>query len=348
MLSRAIIALLLLVTTSVVAADSVTVATGTDNARRRLLSGTISEFNGRELRIELTNGQTVSVPTDKVLDYTSTWTAAQQEAEQLVREHKYAAALEAYRRAVTEEQRPWARRKLLADVVTCYENHGQIDRAGDAYLLLSKQDEQGQYADRIPLAWLSGLTANDIEAKAKSWLASESSPAAQLLGASWLLSSPQRAAAVATLRKLASHTDPRIAHLADAQLWRANIATVGRPELDAWKPQIERMPANLRAGPYLILAKGLTAQEGRELKPDATTRQAAAWNYLRAPLLFPERHALAAQGLEGAAAELVKLEQLDDATRLYDELAQGYADTQWGENAATQLKILSKTKRPSR
>lgn len=326
------------------AEDRAIITTGNDNAGRRTLIGKVIDYNGKELVFEQASGQSLTVPTARVMEVTSPGGVAEQEASLLAREHKYEAAIEQYRKAMSEEQRAWVRRRILADAVTCYENAGQIDRAGDTFLSLLKVDEHHQYFDRIPLAWLSGLASSAVEQRAKTWLANTASPPAMLLGASWSLGGAQRNAALAALRKLANDPDPRIAHLAEAQQWRANINTVGKQELDAWERQIERMPQALRVGPYLLLAKGLASQESRELKPVDEHRRAAAWNYLRAPILFPERHALAAQGLEAAAGELMKLQDIAAALALYRELASDYHDTPSGQVAEQQLKKLSPNK----
>lgn len=338
------IAVLLLSHASAGGEDRAIISTGSDNSGRRTLVGTIDDFNGKELKLQLASGQAIAVPSERVIELTSAWNADHQQADLLAGQRKYEAAITAYIRANKGETRQWARRRILASVVTCYENLGQIDRAGDTFVLLMKADDHWQYFERIPLAWLSGLAEAGVDQRAAAWLKNDALPPSVLLGASWSLAGPQRVAAVAELRKLANHADPRIAHLADAQLWRANIATVGPQELDAWKAHIERMPAALRAGPYLMLAKGLAVQDTRGLQPVEGTRQAAAWTYMRVPILYPERHALCAAALDGAAGELAKLNATSEALSLYRELVDNYPDNPLSAPATRKLKSLTSEK----
>jgi hypothetical protein len=125
--------------------------------------------------------------------------------------------------------------------------------------------------------------------------------------------------------------------LADAQLWRANVATVGPQELQAWETQIERMPANLRSGPYLVLGKGWLQQNARMLGDADPIHRRAAWAFLKPPLLAPERPAHAMEGLLLAADPLAKLQWDDEATVVLREVAARYADTEAGRTAAERL-----------
>jgi hypothetical protein len=306
----------------------VVIATGADLSGRRTLVGKILDYNAQELTIELASGSTTGTPSNRVLEIQTTWNAAQRQADELTAAHRYDEAIQAYRAAARDETRPWVRRKMLAAMVTCYENAGQIERTGEAFLSLMKMDESWQYLERIPAAWTTSFADRALEVQARAWLETENFPPAQLLGASWLLAGGSRSAALTALRKLSNHADPRIAHLADAQLWRASIATAKEDDLKAWEAQIGRMPAELRAGPYLLLAKALSTRN---------ESAAAAWTYMRVPILHPERHALAAAGLEGAARELTKLNSTVEATSLYQELADHFADRAEGRQAKEAL-----------
>jgi hypothetical protein len=234
----------------------------------------------------------------------------------------------------------------MAQVCTCYEALGQFDRAGDAFVLIVKSDEHGQYFERIPLAWTSSLADVTLAQKARGWLAAEGAPALQLLGASWSLSGESRAVAIAALRQLSSSTDPRIAHLADAQLWRANIATVGPQELQAWETQIQRMPANLRSGPYLVLGKGWQQQNARMLGKADDIHRRAAWAFLKAPILYPERPAHALEGLTLAVEPLTKLTWDDEAAILLREIAGRFPESEAGQAAAKRLATEAGTRKP--
>jgi tetratricopeptide (TPR) repeat protein len=320
------------------AADRVTVAAPEGSAPPRVLTGTIDDYNGLELRLILPSGQPFTTPAARVRAVETVWNEQHVAADRLRGERKYDEAIESYRAALRGETRPWGRRVILAEVVTCFENLGQYDRAGDIFVQLMKADEHHQYLERIPLPWRSGAVDPAIEQRAKVWLAQSDLPPAQLLGAGWLLSGAQRAEAVATLRRLSNSLDARIGHLADAQTWRANIATVGPQELQAWELQIARMPENLRAGPYLTLGRGWLQQNARMSGPAEPVFRRAATSFLKTAVLFPDRPQLAAQGFEQAALALEGLAWHDEATSALREAARDFPDTEAGRLAAEKLR----------
>lgn len=335
---RAVVYLaMLLLPVAAAAQDRVVIATGADG-QQRTLSGKIADFNGKELRFEVAGGQSVTIPTARVIEAAPARQAAHTLADQLFSQHKFAEALEAYRQATTDEDRVWLKRRIMADAVTSYEALGQLDRAGDAFVLLMKSDEHYQYFERIPLNWTSGLVDPALEQRAKAWLADDRLPPAQLLGASYLLAGADRAKVLATLRALSNSTDHRLAHLADAQVWRANIGTVGPQELKAWETQINRMPAELRSGPYLVLGKGWLQQDARMLGPAEESYRRAAWAFLKPPVLYPDRPAHALLGLSSAAEPLMKLAWDDEAASVLREVAQQFPTTDAGRAAAARLK----------
>lgn len=317
------------------AEERVFTSTGGENAPRAF-TGKIVDYNGKEMRFETATGQAIVIPAGRVLQVTIERKPSHAEADRLASQRQYAEAIAAYRTALSEEQRPWVKRRMMADVTTCYESLGQLDRAGEAFAMVMKSDEHWQYLERIPCSWSGGLIDSSFEQQAKSWLAS-ADPPVQLLGASYLLGGPDRAAATAALRKLSSATDPRIAHLADAQMWRANIATVGPQELKAWELQVERMPANLRSGPYLVVGKGWLQQDARMLGPSDEIYRRAVWAFLKPPILYPERPAHAISGLTSAAETLAKLPWDDETQSVLRELATQFPESEAGKAAARRL-----------
>lgn len=321
------------------AQDRVVIETGADN-KTRALAGAIEDFNGKELRMKLTTGQALAVPAARVKQVTPQISETHQKAAQLAQQHNFAKAIEAFREANSAESRPWMKRRILADVVTCYEALGQVDRAGDAFVLVMKSGEHWQYLERIPLNWSGGLVDATTEQRAKAWLGMSDLPPAKLLGASYALSGPDRAQAVEALRTLSTFEDPRIAHLAEAQLWRANITTVGPQELKAWEVQIERMPTEIRSGPYLVLAKGWLQQDARRLGPSDDIYRRAAWAFLKPPVLYPERPAHALLGLSGAAEPLAKLTWSDEAARVLEEMVDRFPDSDAARAAKARLEQL--------
>src|SRR5690606_14008531 len=120
----------------------------------------------------------------------TTWTAEHEAANQAQAAGQYAQAIEQYRRAVQREPRTWARRKILAEMVWCYRGAGQLETAGDTFLLLVGSDPTTRDFDSIPLAWAP--TEAVSQQRAEHWLRRDDLPAAKLMGASYLMSTSQR------------------------------------------------------------------------------------------------------------------------------------------------------------
>jgi tetratricopeptide (TPR) repeat protein len=270
-------------------------------------TGTINDYSGAGLVITTSSGKQETIPAEKVIEIQTPATKDESSGDALKAAGKLDESIDAYRQAKRGESRRWVVRRIVAKLVNCYERNNQFDAAGDEFLALLAGDEETPYFSAIPLAW---RTSAMPPAKAADWLAA-SAPAAQLLGASWLLSGAERAKASSTLKTLSSDLDPRIAHLASAQLWRISLVTASTDEIARWEQQIERMPAELRAGPLLVLGDALT-RTGRS--DDALL----AW--LQVPLVDPQRETLSAEGYRSAAKALEKAGRAEDAARLQREL----------------------------
>lgn len=297
---------------------------------RQQVSGTVLDYTGQQLVLRRSSGQDERYDGRRVVDVRSEWTAPHAEAEKLLAEGKPAEALIQLREALKAEPRTWVRRRIIARTVSAYYETGQVEAAGNAFTLLVGSDPETPYFAVIPLAWLPSATSAAVESRAAQWLAAES-PAVRLLGASWLLVSPRRSAATQALETLARDEDPRVAFLASAQLWRGATATVTDQQLEQWTQLVERMPDELRAGPYLLLAQGYARRE---------QAQQAALYYLRLPILFPEQRTLAAEALLAAGRQLEQLGRPEEAEPLYRELLADYPNSPLADQAQRQLSGL--------
>ena len=167
-----------------------------------------------------------------------------------------------------------------------------------------------------------------MERFGKIWLVDEQNPAANLLGASWLLASSERDLAVQVLKQLAVGQDRQIAFLAEAQLWRIQVPTVSAGGIEGWEKMLERMPPALRSGPSYLLGHALR-RTGRE--------QDALIAWMRVPLQYPRHRLLAAESLLATARYYQATGKSLQATTLYRELTGGYAGTIAGQAARDQL-----------
>jgi tetratricopeptide (TPR) repeat protein len=244
---------------------------------------------------------------------------------------RFEQALELCRRAIDGERRLAHRRQLIAKVVLCYQALGQAELAGETFLLLVRDDPTTAHFGCIPLAWLPEQASPALERSARAWLAREDLPAAVLLGASHLLSGPNRALALDRLGRLAAGTDRVVPLLAQAQIWRTQTATVDAAKLPHWEEVIARMPEAARAGPYYLLGQAL-ARHGRW--------EDAALALLRAPILYPENRALAARSLVEAGRCLAQQGAPAEASRLFREVLEKYRDTRAAAEAQSRLDEL--------
>jgi hypothetical protein len=213
---------------------------------------------------------------------------------------------------------------------------GRLDAAGTRFLNLVRDDPDTPYFDAIPLTWLPGEPSPALEQAARQWLAGDS-PVANLLGASHLLSTGSRPAAVDRLGRLALEKDPRIAALSQAQLWRTQSVNAADEQLARWSDMIERFPQPLRAGPYLVMGHAL-AQRGKTLP--------AALALMRVAVLFPRERTLVANALWETGRLLEKLGQIPGAARLYQELATGETEDTVAAGARNRLEELKIDEKP--
>ena len=278
-------------------------------------TGQIEEYDGQGLVLVTPQGRKETIPLEKLVDFQTTATAEELSGDQLRREGRLTEAAEAYKKARRAESRKWVARRIATRLIDCYDGLGQIDQAGEEFLAIVVVDAETPHFGAIPLAWRTPSLAGPVTTRATKWLAATDQPAAALLGASWLLSGAERAKAIKVLKTLSSDLDPRIAHLATAQLWRTTLVTATAADAEKWQQQISRMPPDLRAGPLLVQGDLLARIERAD---DALLA------YLQVPLVYHDRQTLSGEGLLSAANVLEKSKRTDDAQRLYRELLANY------------------------
>jgi tetratricopeptide (TPR) repeat protein len=311
------------------AVDAVTVLTGKDAKTRAHRTGEIIELTGESLQLKTSSGRVETIPAARVLEIRSPWTPAYDRGEALYAQGKSKEAIHAYKQALRDEPRTWARRKIMAELVVCYAETGQMDFAGNEWLAIVSSDPRTLFYDVIPVAW-SPLPPNaELQTRAASWLHGKAPPA-QVLGASWLLGGAQRGEALAVLEDLVSSktVDSRIRSLAQIQLWRTKLVSVKLEELRHWQSTIEEMPAEVRATGYFVAGEALA----RLGEPEA-----AALAYLHVPLMHGRQRVMAADALVAAAMQHEKLGRTEQAAALYREVLSGYSRTAAAEEAKAWL-----------
>ncbi len=311
----------------VAAEDVVIYASGAEGSGRARATGRIVDFTGRELSIEQNGIGVRSIPTSRVVSIDADWLPDHRSADEAFRKGDYAASLDLYRKAGRDDDRTWVRRRILAQCVWCYRNLGQHEQAVSTFLLILQSDPDTQYFDTIPLCWWPQQPPASLEQQARGWLEDADSSAARLLGASWLINL-ERSAAADVLSVLTTDSDPRVALLAEAQLWRMRAAVATADDVARWNRQLDRLAPALRAGPYFTLGQ-VQARLGQH--------EAAALSLMRLPILYPRERFMTAEALLAAATSLENIGQQREAADAYREVVARYADTRAADEAQRRL-----------
>ena len=192
----------------------------------------------------------------------------------------------------------------------CQQTLGQWEQACESFLLLLTRDPKTPYFDCIPLAWTPGSRSPAFEQKAKGWLSKGESPAAALLGPAICSRPLVGLRLLDQLNRLSLDRDPRIALLAQAQIWRTLVPTVKDEQLNGWRRSLDKIPNALRAGPDFIVASALATRQPEQ----------AAILLMQVPILYPRQRLLAASALLAAGQLLEKLDRNSEAMTIYGEL----------------------------
>jgi hypothetical protein len=289
----------------------------------------ILDYTGRELVIRPAQGPERRFAADRIVEIQTSWPAGYDRGREHLRRRDYAVAERELAAANIEETRPWARRAILGELARALLGQDRVEHAGEVVLAVLASDSSSRHLDLLPLAWASD--ADLPQPKAEGWLARPNDAAANLLGASHLLATSRSPDAVAVLRHLTAAPDPRIAALAEAQLWRRSVATADLAEVQRWQAAIERMPRELRAGPSFVAGQVLR----RLGRPDDATLA-----LLRVPIHAPEQSHLAARALVEAAQELAAAGHTEEAVRLAQEVAREYATAPSAQAAEELIRRL--------
>jgi tetratricopeptide (TPR) repeat protein len=315
-----------------VSANDTVIVRSDPSGNERRITGSVVEFTGDNLLIQHTSGREEKLSADRVVQILGDWKESHKAANALFAEGNFEAAVAKYRQALRDEDRRWVQRRVLSQLSWCYRYLGQTDDAVKAFLPLYRDDPKTPYFTSIPLTWTAGQVELDLERQAVAWLQDKDSAAARLIGASWSLSSARRAEAITVLRKFVGNPDPRIVFMAEAQLWRTQVAASRAEDVSRWQDRIERMPPNIRGGPYYVLGLALSRHE---------MHNEAAISFMRTAILYSSERDLVPDSLLAAARELETMEQATEAVGLYREILTKYETDRVASEAEARLKQLA-------
>ena len=298
---------------------------------RITISGTIVDYTGRSIQIRPRAGMAVKTyPTSQVLEVHTSQSTAHSRGLELLADYRTREAVLNFEKAIALEPRTWVRRELLALLIQCETRLQDYAGAGSHFRLLAKSDANSNDFKLIPLFWAREILKEEARKAATGWILTDSD-IDQLIGASWLLfNSKYSEMASNTLKELSTSTDERVRLLAKAQLWRLQLRgrDISRFELQRWESRIERMPEELRGGPYYLLGAGHLLRQEHE-------RAAAA--LLWTALVYDFDHQLAARACLKAAETMKQLGQKDEAKNLFREVAIRFRDTSYAQDASQAI-----------
>jgi tetratricopeptide (TPR) repeat protein len=317
----------LLVATSPVTAEDTVVLWSRDGSQQIRSVGEILDFRGSGLLLRHRSGREETIPIERVIEVQTQWHAQHVAGDRQFDSGFYEEALRSYAEALRDGPRDWVRRRILARSLRCLLRLGKTQQAVEVFLLIWREDHQTPHFELIPLPWTTQPTPAGLQERARIWIQDRSSAAARLIGASWLVTTADRTESLRVLRELARCNEPRIAFLAEAQLWRTEVVTATAQDANRWGARIERMPELLRAGPYHVVGQLLSRQKRHE---------DAAMAFLKAALLHAEQYPLVAESLLAAARELAKIDQLPQAARLCEEILARFPESEAAQQAARE------------
>jgi tetratricopeptide (TPR) repeat protein len=310
-----------------VAGDEVVLRAADARRAPSRLTGEIIDFTSQRLVLRHAGGREETIEASRVADVHATWTKSHQAGNVHFDAAQFQEAIQAYRQAYAEEQRGWVRHRILGRSIWCLQYLDQMEQALDMFLVLHRQDPAPQEFAAIPLLWLTRAPAAGVERRCRELLDDAASPAGILIGASWLLTS-LRGRSQDALRGLLNAADPRIAFLAQAQLWRTQVASIKPDEVTRWQEFVARMPPEIQAGPTYLLAQGLT-RIGRT--------EESTLALMRLPILYPLHRDLVSHSLLEAGQQLGKMNDSEAAARLYREIDERFPNSSAAAEARRRL-----------
>ncbi|MBI5757046.1 MAG: hypothetical protein HZA46_00850 [Planctomycetales bacterium] len=324
--------MLLILSSTAAAEDRVVRQQEARTGGRIVVTGTIEEYTGVELRIRRSLNNTLAViPANEVVEVQTEQIEAHTQGERSLADGKIPVAVEQFQQALSRERRRWVRREILALLVRSELCRGAYSAAAGHFLPLYESDPTTRHFHLIPLAWGNQTLGPSAKSDAREWL-NDKSEAAQLIGASLLLTDPaERERSLIVLKGLSTNADRRIKDLAQSQVWRTQVGTnaVTVAILDNWQRRVEALPENFRAGPSFVLGRGYAALQEHDR---------AAVCFLWLPLVDDHDTHLAARACINAADSLKRIGQTAQAASLYREVRVRYAATPLAAEAAELLR----------
>ncbi len=294
-------------------------------------TGTIVDYNNKILTIKIGDNQR-RIPASQVRQVSTRYTTPHLRGDEQLASKNYVGAIKFFREALDQEPRPWVQRVIQASLVqTLRENGNWLDAAKVFASMLSNESEC-RFFSAIPVPWLPINPNVNRTVAAEKWMG-DSDEILALMGCSFLMSTMKREQAIERLQKLKQSKDPRVARIATMQIWRSRMLVADASEVKSWQRKLEKFPEPVRYGGYFVI----TGAYANNPKLSSTSRDLAAVEAMRIPILFPTQHRLSASALH-TAAKLLQTSNPQGAKKILQELAVKFPNTEFGKSAGAQLK----------
>jgi hypothetical protein len=271
------------------------------------LVGRIIELNAERLELVTPAGDRRRLTSDRVEAVEVAWeNAAAEQAHARYLKRQYREALRENVAVIRSGLPTWQQRILIGELIESAEALGSVKIAGSLFLDLAKESPPAWIVAAMPLNWTTRETDEAVAKSAREWL-EQPDDYAGLLGASWLLLTPEGAAAETRLKKLTQSDRPLVAQFARAQLWRIAPPPETASFLTQWLEFRDGMLRPAQLGPTEFLAERL-----------ARTGQAnlAVGQWMRIATKHGDRYHRAKLALEAARRQLVQLGQAEQAEKV--------------------------------
>jgi hypothetical protein len=320
----------LLAASNVGAGDEVRVLRGHDDTVH-VVTGTIADWD-RDILTLNTGNQSRTFPATTVLDIQTELDASHKRGRQHLERGQWPQAVDSLSLAFQRERRGWVRQRVMRDLALAYKLSGDIPHSAATALSLYREYPRTNQFDALPLSWTNTPASASIRQGATVWV-EDARPESQLLGASWLLTGERRSTSIALLQRLSNESEPWVAQLATAQLWRIELATVQAEQCARWERIVGHMSPGMRAGPLFLLGQAWQ-------RAGDDSRAAIAW--MKIPVLHPDETDLAVDALLRAAGRM----DVTERESAYQEIIKRYPFHPQASVAQQELDAAKRRKQP--
>lgn len=188
---------------------------------------------------------------------------SEQEAMRLLAAGDYSASLQKLPEILRAKPPVWRQQWITMTAAVAAWKSGRPDIALELVSQLDQRPLPPIAIAWLPIAWTNRPQDANVIRAATSRLA-DASPAARLVSASWLLSSPKRSEAMAALKQLESQDRKEIAKLARILSWRAATPPEVLQSHKQWESAIDSLPMVWQTGPLTLLVDKLRSANQQE------------------------------------------------------------------------------------